>query len=177
VAQGVRPDSRIVYVDNDPVVLAHARAFLVGRDPGTTDYLHADLHDPGHILAGAARTLDFSRPVGVLLITILHAFSDDEDPYGIVSALADALPGGSYLAMTHWGTEAGSLDADAKVGDLTRQMSRQQYTPRSRAEFARFFDGLELVEPGITRVQDWGAGPESAPGGGPAWWAGMARKP
>lgn len=176
-AQEVRPDSRVVYVDNDPVVLAHARAFLVGRAPGSTDYLDADLHDPGRILAESARTLDFSRPVGLLLVAILHAFSDAEDPYGIVATLLDALPAGSYLALTHWGPDPASPDADARVGELTRQRSRQQYTPRDYDAVARFFDGLELAEPGLVQVQEWRAPGKQDTGGQPVWWAGVARKP
>ena len=177
VAQEVRPDSRIVYVDNDPVVLSHARALLTGRAPGTTDYLDADLHDPGRILREAARTLDFARPVGLLLLSLLHAFPDSDDPYGIVATLMDTLPSGSYLALTHWGADPASPAAETKVGELTREMSHQQYNARSQAEVGRFFDGLELIEPGLTRVQDWRPGPGKEPARDLVWWAGVARKP
>jgi S-adenosyl methyltransferase len=177
VAQKVRPDSRIVYVDNDPVVLSHARALLVGSEPGATDYLDADLRDSGLILSKAARTLDFSQPVGLLLIAILHAIGDHDDPYRIVATLMDALPSGSYLAITHWGTNQANPEAETKVGKLTRQMSHQQYNPRSQAEVARFFDGLDVVEPGIVRPQNWRPGPRDEPVSDIVGWAGVARKP
>ena len=102
VAQSVAPDCRVVYVDNDPVVLSHARALLTGRPEGATDYIDADLRDTQKILAQAARTLDFSRPVAVMLIAIMHAIGDDEDPYAIVATLMDAVPPGSYLALCMW---------------------------------------------------------------------------
>lgn len=177
VAQEVKPDSRIVCVDNDPVVLSHARALLVTGQPGATDYLDADLRDPGLILRKAAQTLDFSQPVGLLLIAILHAIGDQDDPYGIVATLMNALPSGSYLAITHWGTDQANPDAETKVGELTRQMSHEQYTPRSQSGVARFFDGLDLVEPGVVRPQDWRPGPQDEPVSDIVGWAGVARKP
>jgi hypothetical protein len=160
IAQEVRPDSRIVYVDNDPVVLSHARAFLVGREPGTTDYLDADLHDPGRILQEAARTLDFTRPVGLLLVAILHAIPDQHDPYGIVATLMDALPAGSYLVVSHWAKDEDDRDSVAKVTNAARELSRHQYTARSEAEIARFFDGLELAAPGLISAQNWRPAPQ-----------------
>jgi hypothetical protein len=178
IAQDARPDARIVYVDNDPVVLAHARALLVGREPGTTDYLHADLRDPGHILAEAAKILDFSRPVGLLLVSVLHAIPDADDPYGIVAALLGALPAGSCLAITHWPADEAASVAEGKVVDLARQMSHQQYIARSHAEISRFFDGLSLVDPGLVPVQDWrpGAQDQAAENLMP-WLAGVGLKP
>ena len=178
VAQEVRPDSRIVYVDFDPVVLAHARAFLVAREPGSTDYIDADLRDPERILGQARKTLDFSQPVGLLLVAILHAIPDEDDPYGIVSALMDALPSGSYLAISHWGREQANEEGEKQVEDLARTRSRQQYTARSMEEVARFFDGLEVVEPGVVPVQDWRPGAGKPPAGRIALApAGVARKP
>lgn len=155
VAQDVRPDARIVYVDKDPVVLSYARALLVGREPGTTDYIDADFHHPELILERASETLDFSQPVGLLLIAILHAIPGAEEPYRIVSTLLDALPSGSYLAATHWVTDEASREEEAKATDLSRQKSHHQYVARSHAEIARFFDGLDLAEPGLVPVQDW----------------------
>jgi hypothetical protein len=160
VAQEVRPDSRIVYVDNDPVVLSHARAFLVGREPGATDYLDADLRDPGFILREAAKTLDFTRPVGLLLIAILHAIPDQGDPHRIVATLMDALPVGSYLTITHWVTDEADRKAEEEFVDVTREMSLQQYTARSQAEVARFFEGLDPVAPGLVPMQDWRPAPQ-----------------
>jgi hypothetical protein len=177
VAQDVKPDSRIVYVDNDPVVLAHARALLTGREPGTTDYIDADLRDPGPILRQAARTLDLGQPVGLLLISVLHALSDADDPHQVVATLMDALPAGSYLAISHGTTDNVTRQVDAKVMELTRQMSHQQYTSRSRDEIQRFFDGLSLVEPGLVQARQWRPGPADETDGDLVLWAGVARKP
>ena len=177
VAQAVKPDSRIVYVDNDPVVLAHARAFLVGRGPGTTDYIDADLRDPELILRRAARTLDFGQPVGLLLIAILHAIGDKDDPHRIVATLMDSLPSGSYLAITHWGTDRVNPEAVTKVGNINREMSHHQYTARTEDEIARFFNGLGLVEPGLARVEAWRSGPGADTALDLVVWAGVARKP
>jgi hypothetical protein len=178
VAQEVKPESRIVYVDHDPVVLSHARAFLVGREPGTTDYIDADLREPGFILDQAARTLDFSRPVGVLLLAILHAIPDGADPYRIVATLMEALPGGSYLAITQWAKDPAKVEAEAKLVELTRGMSRQQYTARSKDEIARFFDGLHILEPGVVPLQDWRPdSQDSSDGDIMPWLGGMGRKP
>ena len=177
IAQEVRPDSRIVYVDNDPVVLSHARALLVGREPGSTDYLDADLRDPGRILDRAAETLDLAQPVGLLLIAVLHALSDEDDPHRIVTTLLDALPSGSYIALTHGTLDGVGPEIGAKIVDLTRQMSQQQYAFRGHAEVARFFGGLDLVEPGIVKPQDWRPGPGDHITENVALWAGVARKP
>lgn len=179
VAQEVRPDARIVYVDNDPVVLAHARALLVGRAPGSTDYLDADLHDPGLILERAAETLDFTRPVGLLLIAVLHVFSDAEDPFGIVATLMDALPAGSYLALAQWSADLAGEETQEKTADLAQDMSHQQYHARSHAEIGRFFGGLDLVEPGVVPVYDWRPGPGGSRAGATPWASsgGVAKKP
>jgi hypothetical protein len=153
VAQGIAPASRIVYVDNDPLVLVHARALLTSSPQGATAYLDADLRDTDRILADAdvRGTLDFSQPIAVMLVAILHFIPDEADPYGIVARLVDALPAGSYLVMSHatgdfWSAEASADLASGRLGPLT---------PRNRDEFARFFDGLELVPPGITSIAQW----------------------
>ena len=154
VAQSAAPDSRVVYVDYDPIVLIHARALLASHDDGLIDYLHADLRDPGAILDQAARTLDFSRPVAVMLIAILHAIGDEDDPHQIVTRLVDAVPAGSYLAISH---VASDIDAE-KIAEATarlNQLSHQHFTLRDHAGVTRFFDGLELLEPGLVRVEDW----------------------
>jgi hypothetical protein len=177
VAQDVNPETRIVYVDNDPVVLAHARAFLTGREPGTTAYIDADLRDPAPILQQAAQTLDLSKPVGLLLISVLHALSDEDNPHRIVATLMDALPSGSYLALSHGTTDNVTREVDARVMELTRQMSHQQYTSRSKAEITRFFDGLGLVEPGVVQAREWRPGPHDNTTGDRVLWAGVARKP
>jgi hypothetical protein len=177
VAQEVRPGSRVVYVDFDPVVLAHAQAFMVDREPGTTDYIHADLRNPEVILERAAETLDFTQPVGLLLISILHAIGDQDDPYGIVARLMDALPSGSFLAITHWGKDPANTEGEEKLVGLAHTMSRQQYTPRSQEEVSRFFNGLEIVEPGVVPIQYWRPGPEEEPVDSTVvWLGGVGRK-
>jgi len=176
VAQSVAPECRVVYVDNDPVVLAHARALLTTGPAGATDYIDADLRDTGKILQRAARTLDFSRPVAVTLMAILHLIPDEADPYGIVSALMAAGPPGSYLALSH---PTGEI-RPAAVAEMTRHMNTRlgptRGTMRDQAEVRRFFDGLDLLEPGVVQAQQWR--PEGpVPAGDVAVWAGVARKP
>jgi S-adenosyl methyltransferase len=173
VAQEVSPDCRVVYVDYDPVVLSHARALLTSTPEGATDYIDADLRDPGHILAEAGRTLDFTRPVAVTMLAILHAIGDDEDPYGIVAQIMAAVPSGSYLAISHLPSD---LEADKLAESRSRvnRISHQQYTHRSHAEVLRFFDGLEMVEPGLVELRKWRPAVESnrvTPG-----WCGLGRK-
>jgi len=174
VAQEVAPECRVVYVDYDPVVLSHARALLTSTPEGATDYLDADLRKPGVILEKAARTLDFTKPVAVTMLAILHAIGDDEDPYGIVAQIMAAVPSGSYLAISHLPSD---LEADklAESRDRVNRISRQQYTHRSHAEVLRFFDGLEMVEPGLVELRKWRPTIETkrvTPG-----WCGLGRKP
>jgi len=174
VAESLAPGCRIVYVDNDPVVATHARALLTGSPPGVTDYLDADLRDPGKILTQAARTLDFAQPVAVMLIAILHVIGDGDDPYGCVARLIDAVPSGSYLALSH---VASDIEPE-KVADAMDRLSRagnQQGAARSHAEVTRFFGELELVEPGLVQIPQWRPGIEtkrSIP-----MWGGVGRKP
>lgn len=173
VAQEAAPDSRVVYVDYDPVVLSHARALLTSGPQGATDYIDADARDVGTVLEKAARTLDFSRPVAVIIVMILHAISDSDDPHGIVARIMDAVPEGSYLAISH---PASDIEPE-KVTDLTarvNELSYQQYTGRSHAQVMRFFEGLELVEPGLVQVQQWRPGIET--NRTLALWAAVGRK-
>jgi len=175
VAQWVAPDSRIVYVDNDPVVLTHARALLTSNPAGATDYIDADLRNPRQILAGAERTLDFGRPVAVMLMAILQHVADDEDPYQVVATLRDALPPGSYLALSH---PASDIDAEAmaKMAAILNQMMAEKVTFRDRDAVARFFDGLELVEPGMVQASKWRPASEAEASSPAALWAGVALK-
>ena len=178
IAQRAAPESRIVYVDNDPVVLTHARALLTSSPEGETDYISADLRQVAAILAGAEQTLDFSQPVAVLLIAILHFIPDDEDPYGIVRRLMAAVPSGSYLAICH---AASDIQAEAvAVGmGLYNEMSSTPITMRTRAQVTRFFDGLDLVEPGVVPLDEWWppAGVEAGAVGMLSGYAAIARKP
>jgi hypothetical protein len=176
VAQAAAPESRVVYVDYDPVVLAHARALLTGSEAGATEYIDADLRNTGSILSQAARLLDFARPVAVTLIAILHAIPDSDDPHAIVARLVDAVPPGSYLVLSHLGSDLLSPQALQGLEDTWRGKVQQQFTWRSREQVARFFEGTELVEPGLVRIEEWR--PEPAPGetGKSAIWCAVGRK-
>jgi hypothetical protein len=177
VAQAAAGDARVAYVDNDPIVLTHARALLTSTPEGATAYLDADLRDPAAILRQARPTLDFGQPVALMLLIILHLIPDANDPYGIVATLVAALPPGSYLVLAH---PASDLRA-AQQAEMTRRvndrMSGPKATMRDRAAVTRFFDGLELLEPGIVQPQEWR--PERGALSPPqvTAWCGVARKP
>jgi hypothetical protein len=159
VAQGIAPESRIVYVDNDPIVLAHADALLRSTPEGECAYLDADVRDPQKILAQAAHTLDFDRPVGLVLLGIMGQLSDDEGPERIVAELIDALPRGSYVALSD-GTDT-SEKLKAAIEAYNAQ-SANSYHLRSPEHVGRFLQGLRLVEPGLVRSADWRPDPGSA---------------
>ena len=177
VAQRAAPDARIVYVDNDPIVLSHAQALLTSTPEGACAYVDADIRDTGKILKDAANLLDFSRPVAVCLIMILQFVPDEDDPFSIVRALVDALPSGSYLTVAH-----PASDVDQHVGPALRQLSTRmggtRAVPRSHQEVSRFFDGLEMVEPGLVQLHRWrpGTGLDDT-GRDLAAYGAVARKP
>ncbi len=164
VAQAIAADARIVYVDNDPIVLAHARALLTSSSEGATAYIDADLREPGKILSDPElrRTLDLSQPVALMLVSILQFIVDSDDPYGIVGQLIKALPPGSFLAISH-PTYDFMLPQTIAELDAANAARGVVFRPRSRAEFARFFEGLELVPPGIQSVAEWRAENEEQP--------------
>jgi len=166
----------VVYVDYDPVVLAHARALLTGHQAGATEYIDADLRDTGKILTGAARLLDFSKPVAVTMLLLLHVIPDSDDPWALVAKVLDALPPGSYLALSHLGSDL--LDQEAKQGfeGIVRRSAQQQYIGRAREEMLRFFAGTDLVEPGLVRVEEWRPDPDPAETGRSALWCGLGVK-
>jgi len=154
VAQLVAPDCRIVYVDNDPIVLAHARALLTSTPEGACAYLDADLKDTGKILQEAARTLDFSRPVAVLFIGVLHLVSDADEPLRIMGEMLDGTVAGSYLALTQ---PAKDVTADS-VAEGARRYNEHVKTPQTRRtyeETLRFFDRMEVVPPGLVQCHRW----------------------
>ena len=160
VAQAAAPDSRVVYVDNDPIVLVHARELLASSPQGATQYVEGDLRDPAAILEAASRTLDFTRPTALMLLGVLHLIGDSEDPYRIVAGLMDALPPGSYLAISH---PASDIHAAAQA-EAQKRYNERVATPqtlRNRAEVMRFFDGLDLVPPGVVYVHVWRLDPRS----------------
>ncbi len=164
VAQAAAPESRVVYVDNDPIVLVHARALLTSAPEGATAYVDADLRDPDRILADPElhATLDLSRPVALTLIAVLHFVTDDMDPYGIVGRLVGALPSGSYLAISHGTFDPIPPEQLARMRQL-QASTDQPFRPRTRDEVEHFFAGLELLEPGIVPVAEWRAEHEPQP--------------
>jgi hypothetical protein len=173
VAQSVDPEARIVYVDNDPIVLAHARALLTGTRRGSTDYIQADLRDPETILEQARWTLDFEQPIAVMLLGVLHLVQDDEDPWGIVDRFMAAVPRGSYLAISHPALEIHPGQAEAQ-----RRYNERVSTPqtlRTHEDVARFFAHLELVEPGLVQVHQWRPD-ESTQDDAPSAHGGVGRK-
>jgi len=176
VAQTAAPASRVVYVDNDPMVLTHARALLTSTPRGATSYLDADLREPDKILAAAADLLDFNQPVAVLLIGILQLIPDADDPHAIVARLVDAVPPGSWLAVYH---PASDIDQQ-RVREAVRRVNARSAgttTLRSYNQVARFFTRLHLIEPGLVQVQRWAPG-AAVPDDGEeiAAYAGLARK-
>jgi O-methyltransferase involved in polyketide biosynthesis len=175
VAQRAAPESRIVYADYDPVVLAHARALLTSSPEGQTDYIEADLRETGTILSAAARTLDFSKPVAILLLAVLHFIPDEDDPYAIVRELMDAVPSGSFLVIVH----APSDRSPQEMAEQTRRYNEsgaELMRPRSQEEILRFFTGLELIGPGIAPLSEWLPEGQAGPASGEAV-AGVGRKP
>ena len=177
VAQAVAPESRVVYVDYDPSVLAHARALLTSHQAGATEYIDADLRDTGAILSQAARLLDFTEPVAVTMLMILHVIPDSDDPQALVATVMDALPSGSYLALSHLGSDLLGREARQGFDNIVRRSAQQQYIGRSRAEMMRFFTGLDLVDPGLVRVEEWNPDPDPSETGRSTLWCALARKP
>jgi S-adenosyl methyltransferase len=176
VAQRTAPESRIVYADNDHAVLAHARALLTSTTEGKTDYIQADLRDTDTILKEAARTLDFSQPVAVLLMAVLHFIPDTDDPYAIVQRLMKAVPAGSFLVICHAATD---IQPD-EVAEMTRRYNASgaaPMRPRSYAEIAPFFGGLELIGPGVVPIAEWLGDGENDGASPLAGYVGVARKP
>jgi S-adenosyl methyltransferase len=176
VAQRVAPASRIVYVDNDPIVLSHAKALLTSRPEGACAYLDADLRDPDTIMAKAADTLDFSQPVAVMLIAVMHFIGDDDQASAIVDRLIGACPAGSFVTISH---AARDIDA-AQQTEMVRRLNQsvaEKATLRDRAGVARLFGGLELLPPGVVRVSDWRPESDLEAARPTGLWGGVARKP
>jgi hypothetical protein len=172
VAQRVAPESRIVYVDNDPLVLVHARALLTSTSEGATDYIDSDVEDPDKILDEATRTLDFTKPIALTMLGILGNVADYGQARSIVKRLIDAVPSGSYL-MTSDGTDT---SPEIIEGQRVANQSGHPYNLRSPEQITAYFDGLDLVEPGVVSIPHWRPGPGPLP---PAMdgYCGVARKP
>jgi hypothetical protein len=175
VAQQIAPEARIVYVDNDPMVLGHARALLYSTREGATAYIDSDVTDPDRILAAAAKTLDFRRPTALILSNILGHVADHDQARSIVTRLMDALPSGSYLSIND-----GSRGVDPvfeQAQDAYNESGAVPYNLRTVEEITAFFDGLELVEPGVVSVTQWRPEPGVTSAGVIAEHGGLARKP
>jgi hypothetical protein len=175
VAQSVAPASRIVYVDNDPVVLMHAKALLRSTPQGATTYVDADMRDTEKILRQAALTLDFGQPVAVQLFGILHFLAGDDEAGRIVTTLMEAMPAGSYLAICHL-----TADFHPQMSELARRVNEKQPNAplvlRDRGQITALFDGLEMVPPGVVQASKWRPDSELEAAAPAALWAGVARK-
>jgi hypothetical protein len=175
VAQSIAPQARVVYADNDPVVLAHARALLTSTTAPTA-YIDADARNTRKILDQAAELLDFTQPVAVLLIAILHCIPDEDDPCQLVSDLISAAPPGSYLAITHPASD--QVQVANKAAQSLTQSIGQKVTFRNHQQVSRFFTGMDLVNPGVVPIQDWRPDSVDDTHSAPtAMWGGVARKP
>ena len=176
VAQRTAPASRIVYVDNDPIVLLHARALLTSKPEGACAYIDGDVRDPGTILAQAADTLDFSQPVAVMLFTVLQFVTDDTEVGAIVHQLMDACVPGSFIAISH---PASDIDTEQHT-EMVRRLNQsvaEKAALHDRAGVTRLFDGLELVEPGVVRAPEWRPDSDIEAASPAVLWGGVARKP
>jgi O-methyltransferase involved in polyketide biosynthesis len=154
VAQAVAPDARIVYVDNDPMVLVHARALLTSTPEGATDYIDVDLREPDRIIRAAARTLDFERPIAIMLLGIVNFVVDDDQAHTIVNRLIDEVPSGSFLVMSH-PTLGKEPEAAEQALQLWNNTGAAQMTLRTPQQLVSFFDRLALVDPGVVTCSQW----------------------
>jgi O-methyltransferase involved in polyketide biosynthesis len=176
VAQRIAPSARVVYVDNDPMVLAHARALLTSGPEGTTAYIHADLHEPASILAAAAQQLDFSQPIALILNGVLGHIPGLDEARAITRQLVGVLPSGSYLSLMDGTSTAGRPAEDAQQG--YNESGAIPYVLRTPDQIAGFFEGLELVEPGVVSCSRWRPeNPEAALPAEVGAFGGVARKP
>jgi hypothetical protein len=177
VSQAIAPESKVVYVDNDPLVLAHARALLTSKPAGATAYLDADLQDTGTILEQAEQTLDFTRPVGVMLLAILHYIPDLAEARRVVARLMAAMPAGSFLVISHAGSDLLPAEVAAFEKSLNGHLAPEHHhVARSRDVVSGFFDGVRLEEPGLVRVSDWRPDSPGEAALPTILWGGVARK-
>ncbi|WP_416070367.1 SAM-dependent methyltransferase [Streptomyces sp. ME02-6991-2A] len=175
IAQEIRPSSRVVYCDNDPIVLRHAEALLISRPEGATDYVHADVREPATIIEAARKVLDFDRPVALSLLGLLHFLPDDEDPRGILRTLTSALAPGSYVVLSQ-----GASDVNPEGGQRGTDEYKKggiRLALRTREEFGRFFEGLGIVEPGLVTAPEWFHGPTAPAPEASGLYVAVARLP
>jgi hypothetical protein len=175
VAQREAPESQVVYVDRDPIVLAHAHQLLRSRPEGATRYIQGELREPEAILAEAGEMLDFSRPVGVVIFGVLHFFRDADEPRGAVSRIAAQLAPGSYLALSHLARDVEGRDISETFNRLNAAMA-ESVVLRARGEVAGLFGELEMIEPGVVQLPEWRPDPGTAPAGPLPMWCALARK-
>ncbi|MFR9795659.1 SAM-dependent methyltransferase [Streptomyces sp. MS06] len=173
IVQGVLPSAKVVYTDNDPIVLRHAEALLISTPEGVTDYVEADVRRPREILRHAREVLDFERPVALSLIALMHFIPDSEHPEDIVRELVAALPAGSYLVLSHAALDLVPEVAEKVMGEYNKAGMSLRF--RTREEVARFFAGLDLVEPGLVTTTEWFRTPPAPPAEDSGMYAGVAR--
>jgi hypothetical protein len=176
LAQACAPESRVVYVDNDPLVLVHARALLTGGPEGAVDHVEADVRDPDRILDAAAATLDLRRPVAVMMLGVLNFVLDDDDAHRAVRRLMSAVPSSSYLALTHPTTELGG-DRNVEAMAYWNTHARPPIRARGADEIRRLAEGLELLDPGLVSCSLWRNEADAGAAGSVPQYAAVARKP
>jgi len=176
VAQSVAPTSRIVYVDNDPLVLSHARALLTSRPQGVTAYLDADLRDTDSLLEQAADTLDFGQPVAIMLLAILHYIPDLAEAQQIVARLISAVPSGSYVTISHAASDISPAEMAEMIRRMNEHLAEGNHVGRSREVVGQFFGGLELLPPGVVKVTEWRPASQTEANGPTSLWGGVGRK-
>jgi O-methyltransferase involved in polyketide biosynthesis len=176
VAQSVAPASRIVYVDNDPLVLSHARALLTSSPEGVTAYLDADLRDTATILEQAAETLDFTQPVAIMLLAILHYIPDLTEAQRIVAQLIDAVPPGSYVTISHAASDISAPEMAEMIRRMNEHLAEGNHVGRPREVVAEFFAGLDVLAPGVVKVTEWRPESETEAAGPTSLWGGVGRK-
>ena len=177
IAQRIAPETRVVYVDNDPIVLVHARALMISTDEGRSEYISADIRHPESILSEQVlcETLDLTRPVGLTLIAVLMLIADADDPWALVSHLRDAMPSGSILAITHPTADFNPAAVDQAVAAATG--AGMTLVARTRDQVQRFFGDWEMLEPGLVPVSAWRPDEQTEDPEAAYYWAGVARKP
>lgn len=173
IVQDIVPSAKVVYADNDPIVLRHAEALLISRPGGVTDYIQADVRDPEEIVQHARHVLEFDRPIALSLIALMHFITDEQDAHGIVRALVGTLPPGSYLILSHAASDLFPELAELVVAQYAKGGIQLAFRPRGEVE--RFFDGLDLVPPGLVTATDWFTSTPATEPEGSGIYAGVAR--
>jgi len=177
IAQAENRAARVVYVDNDPIVLAHARALLASSPAGECAYIDADLRDAGNVLRRAAETLDFGQPVAVMVLCTMQYVPDADAPHAVVAQLMDAVPSGSFLTMSDTTRDVDTQAMTTGAARYNAKLGSAVFTPRTGTEYARFFDGLSLVEPGLVLMPQWRPDASDDPAEVIPMYAAMGRKP